>query len=140
MELRCNEVTRYSLVGEGGGKYAAPYSAHKSNLVRTRSGSCRSAAPPIITRVYHHASSELTLICDRSTTHYRFYNKTCARDCHHVVCGNLSFTVFTFRLRRSRGEMYTSHARLCVCMCVCVSDPRRIPTLLHGPGCNLGEW
>jgi len=25
-----------------------------------------------------------------------------------------------------------------VCVCVCLSVPRRIPTLLHGPGCNLG--
>ena len=25
-------------------------------------------------------------------------------------------------------------------MCVCLSVPRRIPTLLHGPGCNLKEW
>jgi len=25
-------------------------------------------------------------------------------------------------------------------VCVCLSVPRRIPTLLHGPGCNLGEW
>jgi len=24
-------------------------------------------------------------------------------------------------------------------VCVCVSVPRRIPTLLHGPGCNFGE-
>ena len=24
-------------------------------------------------------------------------------------------------------------------LCVCLSVPRRIPTLLHGPGCNLGE-
>jgi len=27
-----------------------------------------------------------------------------------------------------------------VCVPVCLSVPRRIPTLLHGPGCNLGEW
>jgi len=26
------------------------------------------------------------------------------------------------------------------CTCVCLSVPRRIPTLLNGPGCNLGEW
>ena len=32
--------------------------------------------------------------------------------------------------------MYIGHGRLCVC----VSVRRRIPTLLHGPGCNLGEW
>ena len=29
--------------------------------------------------------------------------------------------------------MYIGHSRLCVC----VSVPRRIPTLLHGPECNL---
>ena len=30
--------------------------------------------------------------------------------------------VITFRVRRSRGEMYIGHGRLsvCVCMCVCV--------------------
>jgi len=27
-----------------------------------------------------------------------------------------------------------------VCVCVCLSVPRRIPTLLHGPGCNLEEF
>jgi len=34
------------------------------------------------------------------------------------------------------GEMYIDHGRLCVCL----SLPNRIPTLLHGAGCNLGEW
>jgi len=33
--------------------------------------------------------------------------------------------------------MYIGHGRLCVSLCVCVSVPRRIPTLLHEPGCNL---
>ena len=42
----------------------------------------------------------------------------------------------TFRVRRSRGEMYSGHVRLCVCL---LSVARRMPTLLHGPGCNLGE-
>jgi len=42
----------------------------------------------------------------------------------------------TFRVRRSRGEMYINWPRPSVCLSV----PRRIPTLLHGPGCNLGEW
>jgi len=41
----------------------------------------------------------------------------------------------TFRVRRNRGEMYIGHGRLCVCL----SLPRRIPTLLHGPECNLGN-
>jgi len=31
--------------------------------------------------------------------------------------------------------MYICHARLCLCVC-----PSRVPTLLPGPGCNLGEW
>ena len=39
----------------------------------------------------------------------------------------------TFRVRHSRGEMYIGHG----CLCVCLSVPCRIPTLLHGPGCNL---
>jgi len=28
----------------------------------------------------------------------------------------------------------------CVCLCVCVSVRGRMPTLLHGTGCNFGEW
>jgi len=40
---------------------------------------------------------------------------------------------FTFRLMRSRGEMYIGHGRLSVCLSV----PRHIPTLLHEPGCKL---
>jgi len=33
-------------------------------------------------------------------------------------------------------------ACVCVCVCggVCVCVPRCIPTLSHGPGCNLGQW
>jgi len=44
--------------------------------------------------------------------------------------------VITFRVSRRRREMYIGHARLCVSVTV----PRSMPTLLHGPGCNLGEW
>jgi len=42
----------------------------------------------------------------------------------------------TFRVRSKRREMYSGHARLCVCLSV----RRCMPTLLHGPGCKLGEW
>jgi len=35
--------------------------------------------------------------------------------------------LITFRVRRSRGEMYIGHGRLCLCLSV----PRRIPTLLN---------
>jgi len=49
--------------------------------------------------------------------------------CVSVICN------ITFRMRQSSGEMY------CVLVtCVCVSVPHGISTLLHGPGCNLGEW
>jgi len=27
---------------------------------------------------------------------------------------------------------------VCVCVCLCVRG--RMPTVLHGPGCNLGQW
>ena len=48
----------------------------------------------------------------------------------------LALCLVTFRVRHSRGEMYIGHGRLYVCHSV----PRRIPTLLYGPGCNLEEW
>jgi len=38
--------------------------------------------------------------------------------------------IITFREGRRRREMYSGHGRLCVCL----------PTLLHGPGYDLGEW
>ena len=41
----------------------------------------------------------------------------------------------TFRVRHSRGKMYIDHGRLSVCLSVAC----RIPTLLHGHGCNLGN-
>jgi len=42
--------------------------------------------------------------------------------------------IFTSRRRHEIGNVHWSHAS------VCLSVPRRIPTLLHGPGCNLEEW
>ena len=47
--------------------------------------------------------------------------------------------VVTFYVRHSRGKMYIGQGHLCVCVSVCLSVPRCIRTLLHGPGCNLGE-
>jgi len=35
--------------------------------------------------------------------------------------------------------MYCGHACLGVCLWVCLSVLGRMPTLLHGPGCNLGS-
>jgi len=50
-------------------------------------------------------------------------------------------TLFTFRVSRRRCEMYCDHARLSLSLClsVCLSVRGRMPTLLHGPGCNLGS-
>ena len=49
--------------------------------------------------------------------------------------------LITFYVSRRRRKMYCGHARLCVCVClsVCLSVRGRTPTLLHGPGCNLGR-
>ena len=44
--------------------------------------------------------------------------------------------VVTFCVSRRRRKMYCGHA----CLSVCLSVRGRTPTLLHGPGCNLGAW
>jgi len=49
-------------------------------------------------------------------------------NCHNVL-------VDTFHVCHRRCEMYCGHA----CLCVCLSVRGRMPTLLHGPGCNLGS-
>jgi len=53
------------------------------------------------------------------------------------------FVIFTFCVSPRRRKTYCGHARLCVCVsvcvCVCLSVRGRNPTLLHGPGCNLGS-
>ena len=36
-------------------------------------------------------------------------------------------------------ESYTTR-NVCVSRCLCLSVRSRMPTLLHGPRCNLGEW
>jgi len=42
-----------------------------------------------------------------------------------------SHAIITFRVRR------IAEAKCILAMAVCLSVPRRIPTLLHGPGCNF---
>ena len=59
--------------------------------------------------------------------------------CANRLTDQLFLPLITFRVRRIRGEMFIGHGRLCVCLSVCLSVPRRITTLLHGPGCNLGN-
>jgi len=50
----------------------------------------------------------------------------------------LRLLIITFPMSRRRREMYIGHARLSVDDCLSVRG--RMPTLLHGPKCNLGEW
>ena len=73
-------------------------------------------------------------------------SRRCRKYCRHcvdsygrvdpVLIFRCTLCVLTFRVRCSRGEMYVGHAH----PRVCVSVPCRIPTLLHGPRCNFGEW
>jgi len=42
--------------------------------------------------------------------------------------------------RESKTTRNVLWSRASVCLSVCVSARGRMPTLLHGPGCNLGEW
>ena len=52
----------------------------------------------------------------------KFINQECQKAC---------------QARKEIGQVKMFHfARLCVCLSV----RGRMPTLLHGPGCNLGEW
>ena len=53
------------------------------------------------------------------------------------LLASLDYYAITFRVSRRRREMYCGHRRLSVCIC----DVRgHMPALLHGHGCNLGEW
>jgi len=71
----------------------------------------------------------------------------CSRS-RDALVNNLIVDLVTFRVSRRQREISSDHGRLCVCvsvgLSVClsmyVSVPRRILTLLHRPGCKLGEW
>jgi len=57
-------------------------------------------------------------------------------DWDHVI---MHYHVITFCMSGRRRKMYCGHACLCVCLSLCVSVHGHMPTLLHGPGCNLGR-
>jgi len=54
------------------------------------------------------------------------------------IASFISIDIITFRVRRSRDEMYSGHGRLCLCL----SAPHRISTLgtTARTGCKLDEW
>jgi len=78
----------------------------------------------------HHSFNPPLCLANKFLSHSPGHYKT-----HRGPISTATVDFVTFRERRSRGEMYTGNGRLCVC----VSVPRRIPTLLHGPGCKLGK-
>jgi len=49
----------------------------------------------------------------------------------------LPFTFINYISHESQTTRNVYWSRASVCLSVCVSVRRRIPTLLHGPGCNL---
>jgi len=58
---------------------------------------------------------------------------------HYVwlsVCHWQRLNIVIFCVSRRRRKMYCGHERLCLSVCLSVCG--RTPTLLHGPGCNLG--
>jgi len=62
------------------------------------------------------------------SAHYIYTQLTVALSAH--------YNLVTFCVNRRQRKMYCGHARLSVCLSV----RGRTPTLLHGPGCNLGAW
>jgi len=47
----------------------------------------------------------------------------------------ITVDIVTFRVSCRRREMCSGHTHLSVCLCLSVA----MPTVLHGPGCNLGS-
>jgi len=88
---------------------------------------------PRITRVDRHGAVLRVAFSKMNLTSYDF-----------VGLGYVVYTcenhLITFLVNRRRREMYCGHARLCVCVSVCLYlfVRGRMPTLLHGSGCNLG--
>jgi len=48
--------------------------------------------------------------------------------------------VITFHVRRIAEAIGRGRLRVCVSVCLCVCPSLHFPTLMHGPGCKLGEW
>jgi len=91
-----------------------------------------------------HQLDRLQVICtslqtDNITTQFLQARCPSCRPTNSIKALNetlLSILLVTFCLSRRLRKMYCGHARLCVCLSV----RGRTPTLLHGPGCNLGAW
>ena len=53
---------------------------------------------------------------------------------------NLALSEVYYISRESKTTRNVLWSRASVCLSVCVSVRGRMPTLLHGPGCNWEEW
>ena len=73
-----------------------------------------------------------------SARHKQKWMQLSSRYIEPVICYHISIVTL---LRRFEAKCIMATAVcLSVCVSVCLSVPPRIPTLQHGPGCNLDEW
>ena len=96
---------------------------------------------PLTSEVIHRHQTTLlkTIVCIRYTTQLKTEFGPAFSSNLYLISIFRSLVLVTFRVSRRRREMYCGHARLCECLCVCLSVRGRMPTLLHGHGCNLGS-
>ena len=92
-------------------------------------------------------SSELRQSDVGAWQHYRSTcgQAACVRSvCHAYVRPSPATYVYTMLLHYISCESKTTRnvlwPRASVCVSVCLSVRGRMPTVLHGPGCNLGQW
>ena len=120
---RCQLLKREALRRRPSLDVAPPPARHRRRTEGQRGGAA-------IKKIKSDDGRELLLLAL-----YRFAPSSSSSSSNHRDQFTGSFTVkfITFRVSRRRREMYIGHARLCVCLSV----PRRIPTQLDRPGCNL---
>jgi len=90
------------------------------NIKRDWSLTCRHAVRTATTRDAHRD-------CKMRTGLVRVSDCTLTQTSHHYIS------------RESKTTRNVLWSRVSVCLSVCVCVRGRMPTLLHGPGCNLGR-
>jgi len=105
--------------------------AHHATLTSHQSAACQ------LLLYYHNDAMLPALIWVKGQSNLSLQSA----DCTLIAYSQLR-SIITFCVSRRRRKMNCGHARLCLsdCLCVCVSVRGRMPRLLHGPRCNLGEW
>ena len=82
----------------------------------------------------------------RTRTHRQTDTQMRVTTIHFASCTTHAKCNYILRQSYTTQNVLWSRASVCVsvclsvCLCVCVSVRGRTPTLLHGPGCNLGWW